>query len=79
MRGGEGREDLRLGVCGKSVVEAGVVDQKGSESRLEMDAVCLPDPGASNESHRGDENSSMSNRCYQKAGLGAELRSGQTK
>lgn len=70
LRGGEGGEDVGLGVRGNRGVEAGVVDQKGSESRLEMEAVCLADPWASRASHRGDENRSMSTRCDGMAGLG---------
>lgn len=61
---------MGLGVRGNRGVEAGVVDQKGSESRLEMEAVCLADPWASRASHRGDENRSMSTRCDGMAGLG---------
>ena len=69
---GEGREGCCLGARCESGIEAGaaVVDQKGNESRLEMAAVCLPDPWARRESHDGAENKSMSNKCQQQTVLG---------
>lgn len=77
--GGGGREAFFLGVRGKRGMEAGVVDQKGRASRLEI--VCFPGPRGSRESHGGAEKRSMTSRCHQRAvcECRAEVKSGQTR
>jgi len=62
--GGEGREGFRLGERCERGMEAGVgVGQNGSEKRVERKLACFAEPRGSSESHREDENTSMSNKC----------------